>query len=224
MKKNLKKSFAAVLSLAFVFLFSVSAFASDVGDAGAKDIALKDAGYAQSDVLWLSVYPDYDDGVKHYDVEFYVDNADGSFFEYSYEVSADGRIREKDVEREGLRLPSGSQDASKPANQAANRAAPQANVSNAADADVGLEAAKKAAVAHFGLNYSEVEFVKAVKERDDGRYVYDVEFCKGYDAKYSCDVLAADGKVVDADKDVSRNVFDKIELFFELLFAKLFSK
>ncbi|MBQ7005102.1 MAG: hypothetical protein IJN68_01575 [Clostridia bacterium] len=219
MKKNLKKLFASVLSLALVFLLSLSAFAADVGDAEAKSIALKDAGYAQADVLWLSAYPDYDDGVKHYDVEFYVENADGSFFEYSYEVSADGRIREKDVEREGYRVPSGGQSVSKPANQAASQVSPAA-----ADADVGLEAAKKAAVAYFGLNYSEVEFIKAVRERDDGRYVYDIEFCKDYDAKYSCDVLAADGRVIDADKDVSRDIFDKLELFFELLFARLFSR
>ena len=220
MKKNLKKSFASVLSIALVFLLSLSAFAADIGDAEAKRVALEDAGYAQADVLWLSAYPDYDDGVRYYEVEFYVENADGSFFEYSYEVSADGRIREKDVEREGFRLPSGGQSESKPASQAAA----QANPSVAADADVGLEAVKKAAVAYFGQNYSDVEFIKAVRERDDGRYVYDVEFCKGYDVKYSCDVLAADGRVVDADKDVSRGIFDKVELFFELLFARLFSR
>ena len=53
MKKNLKKSFASVLSLALVFLLSLSAFAADVGDAEAKRVALEDAGYAQADVLWL---------------------------------------------------------------------------------------------------------------------------------------------------------------------------
>ncbi len=211
MKKNLKKSFSLVLSLAVVFLLSVSAFAADIGDAEAKRIALNDAGYAQDEVLWLNTYPDYDNGALCYDVEFYVKNADGSFFEYSYEIAAeDGKIREKDVEREGGQPSSGGQSASQKA--------------PAADSDIGLQAAKQAAVAYFGLELSEVEFIKAVKERDDGRYVYDIEFCKDYDAKYSCDVLAADGRVVDADKDVSRDIFDKIELFFELLFAKLFAK
>lgn len=207
MKKNLKKSLSLVLSLAFVFLLSVSAFASDIGAENAKSVALNDASLSQADVLGLRAEADYDNGVKHYDVDFFVLNADGSIVEYSYEIVADsGKIRDKDIEKEG-RNPLAP--------------APQAPSDSS---DIGLEAAKEAAARHFGLSLSDVEFIQARKEKDDGVYVYDLEFVQGYDVKYSCDVLASNGIVVDSDKDVSRDLFDKLELFFEVLFAKLFNK
>lgn len=215
MKKNLKKSLSLALSLAFVFLLSVSAFAADIGAERAKSVALKDAGYSLADVLGLYAEVDYDNGAKYYDVEFFVLNSDGNVLEYSYEVTAEnGKIREKDLDREG-RNPVNSSPAPKA------EAAPE---SSSSSSDIGVEAAKAAAVKHFNLNPSDVDFLKARKERDDGVYVYDIEFVQGNDVKYSCEVLASNGKVVDADKDVSRTLFDKLELFFEVLFAKLLSR
>ena len=94
----------------------------------------------------------------------------------------------------------------------------------ASAADLSAQEAVAKAYEAFGVKESEVKLLEVKKDRDDGRVVYEVEFVKGYDVKYSCEVLASSGKVVDKEKDVSRNVFDRLELFFEVLFADLFSR
>lgn len=212
MKKKFRKLSSLAVVFALVFALAVPALAADISAEDAKAIALKNAGYSQSEVLYLRAEADYDDGVKYFDVSFAVKNADGSYLEYDYNVAAsDGRILEKDVDRELVRLPQAP--------------APEVKASAPAqNGDIGKEEAKAAALKYFSLSSDEVKFLKVRAEYDDGVKVYDVEFCKGYEAKYSCDVVASDGSVVDADKDVARNIFDKLELFFEVLFAQLFSR
>lgn len=91
-------------------------------------------------------------------------------------------------------------------------------------ADISANEALNKAYEAFGVKAENVQVLELRKDYDDGRVVYEVEFAEGYDAKYSCEVIADSGKVIDREKDVSRNIFDKIELFFEVLFAKLFSR
>ena len=209
MKKNLKKLSSLALALLVVFSLAVSAFAADISADKAKSIALGDAGVKQAEALYLKAELDYDDGVKYYDVGFYVKNADGSYLEYDYDVRvSDGKILAKDVDREGVKAPVDS-------------SAPEAP---AANGDVGQAKAKELALAHFGLKASDVKFLKVKKDYDDGRAVYDVEFCEPYDVKYSCEVIASSGKVIDAEKELARGLFDKIELFFEALFWNLFNR
>lgn len=216
MKKNLKKLSSLALAFLLVSSLSVPAFAADVSAQQAKSAALKDAGYAQSKVLGLYAELDRDDGVKHYDVSFYVKQSDGSFLEYDYEVRAsDGKILQKEVEREGSK-PS----AQKPAAQ--KPAADKPAVSNSKD--VGESKAKQAALAHFGLKAEDVKFFEARKDNDDGVKVYEFEFCKPYSVKYSCEVVASSGKVRDAEKESVRGIGDKIELFLDVLFWNLFNK
>lgn len=199
MKKNVKKLSSLALSLLLLFSLSLSAFAADISAEQAKAIALEDAGYSESQVAYIRAGVDYDDGVKEYDVEFLVKNAD-SYLEYDYEVrAADGKILSKDRDVENI------------------------NPAVVGSGDIGKEAALEAAYAAFGFSKDEVKLLKAEKDRDDGVIYYEVEFIKDYDCKYSCDVIAASGKVVDKESDVSRNIFDKIELFFEALFAQLFA-
>lgn len=91
-------------------------------------------------------------------------------------------------------------------------------------ADISADDALQKAYEAFGVKAENVQVLELRKDYDDGRAVYEVEFAEGYDVKYSCEVVADSGKVVDREKDVSRNLFDKLELFFEVLFAKLFSR
>lgn len=198
MKKNFKKLSSLALSLLLIFSLSLSAFAADISAEQAKAIALADAGYRQADVAYIRAGVDYDNGVKEYDVEFLVKNAD-AYLEYDYEVrAADGKILSKDRDVEKI------------------------NASAVGSGDIGKDAAVEAAYAAFGFSAAEVKLIKAQKDRDDGVVVYEVEYAKGYDCKYSVEVLAASGKVIDKERDVSRNFFDKVELFFEVLFAQLF--
>lgn len=214
MKKNLKKLSSLALALLLVFSLSVQAFAADVSADKAKSIALKDAGYSQSKVSGLYAELDRDDGVKYYDVSFYVKQSDGSYLEYDYEVRvSDGKILEKEVDRE--KAPS-------------QKAASQKSSSQKAPADnskdVGESKAKQAALDHFGLKSADVKFFEVRKDYDDGVKVYELEFCKPYSVKYSCEVVASSGKVRDAEKEQVRGFGDKIELFFEVLFWNLFNR
>ena len=211
MKKNLKKLSSLSLVLALVFSLSVSAFAADISADRAKEIALGKAGYAASEVVNLRAVVDYDDGVKLYEVSFLVPQDGGGYLEYDYDIgAANGKVYDYDVDREGR------------ANVKAEQPKAEVKVDNSKD--VGLAEAKKAALAHFGLNEGEVKLLEARKDYDDGVLVYEFEFAKGYEAKYSCEVVAANGFVKDAEKDVARHFFDKVELFFEVLFASLFNK
>lgn len=210
MKKNLKKLSSLSLVLALVFSLSVSAFAADISADKAKEIALGKAGYAASEVVNLRAKLDYDDGLKLYEVSFLVPQADGSYLEYDYDIGAsNGKVYDYDVDREG---------------RANVKAEPKAEVKNVVNGgDIGLAEAKKAALAHFGVKGSEVKFYEARREYDDGVLVYDLAFAKGYDVKYSCEVVAANGFVKDAEKEAVRG-FDVIELFFEILFFSLFKR
>lgn len=210
MKKNLKKLSSLSLVLALVFSLSVSAFAADISADKAKEIALGKAGYAASEVVNLRAKLDYDDGLKLYEVSFLVPQADGSYLEYDYDIgAANGKVYDYDVDREG---------------RANVKAEPKAEVKNVVNGgDIGLAEAKKAALAQFGVKESEVKFYEARREYDDGVLVYDLAFAKGYDVKYSCEVVAANGFVKDAEKEAVRG-FDVIELFFEILFFSLFKR
>lgn len=96
----MKKFLSLVLALIVVFTLSLTVFAADITKAQAETIALKDAGYSESQTVYLRSYKDYDDGRGEYDVNFSVKNSDGSYTEYDYEISLDGRIRSKDVDIE----------------------------------------------------------------------------------------------------------------------------
>lgn len=96
----MKKFLSAALALIVVFTLSLTAFAADITQTKAQEIALKDAGYSESQVVFLRSQKDYDDGRSEYDVSFSVENADGSYKEYEYEIALDGRIISRDVDIE----------------------------------------------------------------------------------------------------------------------------
>ena len=77
--------------------------ASDyIGEAKAKDIALKHAGLSSSKVTFLPISLDWDDGRQVYEVEFYSGNK-----EYDYEIdAATGTILSYDYDVENYTIPS----------------------------------------------------------------------------------------------------------------------
>lgn len=97
---KMKKLLALTLVLTMVFALALTGFAADITQVQAEELALKDAGYTSSEVLYLRSSTDRDDGRTEYDVDFSVKNSDGSYTEYDYEISLDGRILSKDVDIE----------------------------------------------------------------------------------------------------------------------------
>lgn len=188
MKSNkMKKVFAAVTAGAMMLTLaagSITASANParggfIGEAKAKQIALKHAGLKEKEVSFVRVALGMDDGRYEYDVEFYKGNV-----EYDYELDAKtGRILEVDKDIENFAVP--GKKPSNPANPGL----------------ITLDQGKSIALKHAGLQASQVQFTKAKLDRDDGRQIYDIEFRAGY-AEYDYEIDAKTGKILDFDYDM----------------------
>lgn len=76
-----------------------------------------------------------------------------------------------------------------------------ANVTDAAQTYIDIEAAKQTALTYAGTaGADEVLFTKARLDRDDGRMIYEIEYYIGT-TEYAVDVDALTGTVVDVDID-----------------------
>lgn len=109
---------------------------------------------------------DREDNRDVYDIEFYSGST-----EYEYEIDVHGgTILKKDAEyTDSKKVVQGQ--------------------------DIGLDAAKEAAVKDAGLNYGDVSFVKAKKDTDDGISVYEIDFILG-NVEYEYEINASTGKII----------------------------
>ena len=137
----------------------------------AKAIALKDAGFSESQVTIVRAHQDYDDGRLEYEVEFYKDNV-----EYDYEISSTGTILSRDYDAEGY--------------------APQTSTSGNA---ITLDEAKAIALKDAGFSESQVTIVRARQDYDDGRLEYEVEFYKD-NVEYDYEISST-GTILSRDYD-----------------------
>jgi hypothetical protein len=85
--------------------------------------------------------------------------------------------------------------------------------------------AKEIALEHAGYEESEVRFIKARLDRDDGRYEYEIEFRADGNLEYDYSINAVNGRVVEFDRDYEAP--DRFEAFsfvrfFRNLLARLF--
>ena len=152
-----------------------------IGKQKAQEIALADAGVAAGDALHLIVKPDWDDGVRIYEVEFYTASQ-----EYDYEIHAEtGGILSRDREAEwNGTAASGSSNTG----------------STGSTTDIGEAKAKSVALSHAGISESSTSYIYAKKDWGDGRWVYDVEFWA--DGKeYDYEILASNGTILSYDYD-----------------------
>ena len=146
---------------------------SDVGLEKAKSIALADAGLTASQVTFTKARQDWDDGRMVYDVDFYTSTA-----KYDYEIAADGTV----LQREQETFATGGTGTTNNGSY------------------IGVEKAKSIALANAGLSASQVTFVKAQQDWDDGRMEYEIEFYYG-GLKYEYTINAANGTILDMDMD-----------------------
>lgn len=149
-----------------------------IGKQKAQEIALVDAGVAAGDALHLIVKPDWDDGVRIYEVEFYTASQ-----EYDYEIHAEtGDILSRDREAEW------------------NGTAASGSSNTGSTTDIGEAKAKCVALSHAGISESSTSYIYAKKDWDDGRWLYDVEFWAG-GKEYDYEILASDGTILSYDYD-----------------------
>gem|GEM_PF-164789 len=158
----------------------------------AKSIALTHAGLTESQVTFIKTHLERDDGRTIYDVEFYGDNV-----EYDYEIDAvDGAILEFDRDIENYSIPNNSTAQNTTSTQSTPQTTPHSTAQYINEAK-----AKSIALTHAGLTESQVIFIKAHLERDDGRTIYDVEFYSG-NVEYDYEIDAVNGAILEFDRDI----------------------
>ena len=145
-----------------------------IGMQAALEAAARYAGLTTADITDADVDPELDETPAHYEVEFQVPGKG----ELEYKVEAyTGQV---------LSGPANVQP-STPVNPSG---------------DIGMEAAKSAALKHAGL--STAVFTKAERDYDDGRWEYELEFHTDA-AAYEVTVDAISGSVLDYEKENLRS-------------------
>lgn len=133
----------------------------------ARAAALSHAGLTASDVIFGRTESDYHNHKPEYTIKFTTNTG-----RYRYRISADtGKVLEYSM----------------------NPVTPEASAS--LSGTVTLDFAKNTALSHAGLNASEVTFVKAEPEYDDGTPEYEIEFITNA-GKYEYDISADTGLIL----------------------------
>jgi uncharacterized membrane protein YkoI len=179
----LKRKAFVVLTLAFVFALTTAGYAKAgrtvIGKDEAKVIALEDAALNEDEVTFIRTKLERDDGRTVYEVEFYSTDT-----EYDYEIDAyTGEIVSFDSEVEGRRVTRTNRSEAPPVTEY-----------------IGEAAAKAIALDLAGLGEAEVRKLKVEFDRDDGRYVYEIEFKNGR-TEYEYAIDAVDGTVYEREVD-----------------------
>ena len=141
-----------------------------IGMQAALEAAARYAGLTTADITDADVDPELDENPAHYEVEF--------------QVPGKGELEYK-VEAYTGQVLTGQADAT-PSVPAAG--------------DVGLEAAKSAALKHAGLSESQVRELQVEWDNENGRAVYEVEFKSG-GMEYDYVIDAATGAVLDHETE-----------------------
>lgn len=138
----------------------------------AKEIALKNAGLAETEITFTKTKLDREDGILIYKIEFYSAEA-----EYEYEINA---INSEIVSMETK-----------------NHHIDSESFGNS-DKYIGVDQAKSIALEHAEISGDEVVFSKAKLENDDGRTVYEIEFRYGK-TEYEYMIDAVSGNIIEYD-------------------------
>ena len=198
--------------IAFSVLYAIGSIANNqgIGLERATNVALQNAGYTESEVTGLRGHYDRDDNLKIYEIEFYADG-----FEYDYKVAAeDGTILEANREltnqinggttgqnsSQGITSENNQQSGNSSNNQSDSSSQTQNNQSANSSQYRGTEKAKQIALNHAGVSSSSATFTKTKLDRDDGIYVYEIEFISG-EIDYDYEINATTGNVISFDTE-----------------------
>jgi len=159
---------------------SASDSSTYIGEVAAKAAALEHAGLAESEVTYVEVKLDYDDGRTVYDIEFYFGNA-----EYDYEIDAyTGDIWSFDYDIEDYTIAAADST--------------QSTVAQDSSTHISLDEAKSIALTRANLTTEQVTYTEASFEYDDGMAVYQIDFISG-GMEYEVEINAVDGTIVEYD-------------------------
>lgn len=148
--------------------------ASYIGEEAAKKAALTHAGVKESDAAHVHCWMEYDDGrPEYYEVEFMQGSST-----YEYEIGLyDGSILKNKM------------------------GTVSAGIVHTKDTYIGEEAAKSAAFRHAGVSAADAVKVKCELDKDDGVWLYEVEFEVGR-TEYEYEIDAVSGTVLKAEQDI----------------------
>ena len=172
-----------------------SADAVGITQEDALAIALADAGFTAEQVTRLTVKKDYDDGAWEYEIEFYQENT-----EYDYTVAAsDGKITERDIEQKSGGANAETKANTEPVPASTPEPTPEPTPDPSPDADeLTQEQAVEIALADAGLAADQVTRLKVEKDRDDGVWVYEIEFHQDR-LEYDYEIRINDRKITERD-------------------------
>lgn len=146
----------------------------------AENIALQAASLTRGQVKFSRTEFDRDDGASEWEVEFRYEK-----WEYDYVIHAEtGAVLHWEKEY----------DPPKPV-------VTEPPVTEPAAKELTAEEAKVIALAHAGLTADQVPHMKAEKDRDDGIWVYEIEFRSGR-TEYEYEIHAETGKILDWDMEI----------------------
>ena len=133
----------------------------------AKSIALKHSNLDESQVSFIKSEYDFDNGIEKYEIEFYYNNN-----KYEYEINAKtGDIISYDYDIE------------------------KHLTSQQINDKITIEEAKSIALKHSNLDESQVSFMKAKYEFDDGIGKYEIEFYYNF-KEYEYEINASNGEII----------------------------
>ncbi len=155
-----------------------------IGEARAKEIALKKASVTADGLKSYKIELDTEDGEMVYEVEFISEN-----YEYECEINAaTGTVVKFEKEYKGSQKSSSTSSSS-----------PKGSSDNSAK-KISAEKAKETAFKHAGVSAAEVTQLKVERDTDDGIAVYEIEFeCGNYEYDYEID--ASTGAVIQSKKE-----------------------
>ncbi len=184
-----------LLVIAIILLATSGAGASSttrgIGLEQSINVALADAGLSRDQVSGLQGHFDKDDGPDAYEVSFYANSC-----EYEYTIKAsDGDILECKIES-----PEGQRVTAQQARDLEKDSKPAKSASNASSDYIGIDKAKSIALQNAGIEASDATFTAAKLDRDDGRYVYEIDFYTA-DLEFDYEIDAITGQILDRDSE-----------------------
>lgn len=167
---------------------------SYIGKARAKKVALNDAGVKEANIYDYEIEFDCDDGRIVYEVEF-----NTTKYEFDYEIDAtNGAVVKKQrtpnddyFETERPATGTGTSSDNDTSNKDTDKSSDSSDLISKAEA-------KSIVFNHAGVAVNKVTNLKIEKERDDGKWEYQIEFRVG-NKEYDYELNAATGKILDYD-------------------------